>query len=612
MYKYLKDKPFLYKLFKLRNRSVQAEVVLLTYDEKPIRAIQGELSAGSISVNGSSAVRRTINLTMFANELNNDLENIENDISIEKKFKASIGLHNPFPQYKHYGTTVWFPLGIYLIATANLSVGTNGSNISITGKDKMVLLDGTVGGVLAASTTFHERQYEDEDGNIITEEIPMYEIIKEAVHHLGGEALDKMMIELPEYGKLLKTYRGSQSVYFDNNYTRLSYNRKSSSDIEIKPGENIGYEKTPLTYPGELVLNAGETIVNLLDKIKNVLNNYEYFYDVMGNFIFQQKKNFLNTASPLGDIKANDYVLTYSNTENQFSLVEANIETQITKNPKYDNIKNDFTVWGERELPSGAKRAIRYRLVIDRKPELYKCLMYMYAKKDSKGKIVGYEYFNTKEEGAAAGYSELFCPPAADWREEIYRNALEAEADGGYRYSVYDQELLVEWRKLFDPNQWPGGWNPSVKDNPGALDYWLDFIDTSAEIGKYCVEKIGRRAKVEKTNTAIKTVYNKEIPDIVFNDNEGGFQINPNMLATSSTGSSCYDKIRELLYKHLVYQIQTNITCVPIYHLEPNQIIHIENKEAALYGDFEITQLTIPLAYSGTMSITASEVLNRI
>ena len=612
MYKHLKDKPFLYKLFKLKNRQVEAEVVLLDYTEKPIRTIQGELSAGSVSVNGSSAVRRTINLTMFASELNNDLENIDNEISLEKKFKASIGLNNPFPQYQHYGETVWFPLGVYLIASANLSTNTTGSNISITGKDKMVLLDGTVGGTLPASITFHEKQYEDEDGNIITEDVPIYDIIKEAVHHLGGEALDKMMVELPEYGKMLMRYRGDQSVYFDKNYTSFSTEKNEIYNIEIKPGQDIGYTKTPLTYPGDLILNAGETIVNLLDKLKNALDNYEYFYDINGNFIFQQKKNFLNTVSPLGDISASDYVLTYSNTENQFSLVDAGIETQITKNPKYDNIKNDFTVWGERELPSGAKKAIRYRLVIDRKPELYKSLMYMYEVKDNKGKVIGYKYFADAASAAQAGFTTPLYPPAADWREEIYRNALEAQADGGYRYSVYDQELLVEWRNLFDPNKWSGGWNPAVRDDPGSINYWLDFIDTSAEIGKYCVEKIGRRAKVEKTNTSIHTVYNNPIPDVIFNDDNNGFQINPMLISISSTGISCYDKIRELLYKHLVYQVQTNITCIPIYHLEPNQIIHIENREAALYGDFEITQLTIPLAYNGTMSITASEVLNRI
>jgi hypothetical protein len=36
-----------------------------------------------------------------------------------------------------------------------------------------------------------------------------------------------------------------------------------------------------------LIANAGETVVSILDKIKNILGNYEYFYDINGNFVFQ-------------------------------------------------------------------------------------------------------------------------------------------------------------------------------------------------------------------------------------------------------------------------------------------------------------------------------------
>ena len=67
-------------------------------------------------------------------------------------------------------------------------------------------------------------------------------------------------------------------------YSKEYYNKRVQ-------GEDIGYTSTPLTYPGELVVNAGETIVSALDKIKNQLNNFEYFYDLDGNFVFQQKKN---------------------------------------------------------------------------------------------------------------------------------------------------------------------------------------------------------------------------------------------------------------------------------------------------------------------------------
>ena len=52
-----------------------------------------------MSVNGSSSVRRTINLTMLADETNSDLENIDNEISINKKVRVYVGYKNPLKSY---------------------------------------------------------------------------------------------------------------------------------------------------------------------------------------------------------------------------------------------------------------------------------------------------------------------------------------------------------------------------------------------------------------------------------------------------------------------------------------------------------------------------------
>jgi hypothetical protein len=82
-----------------------------------------------------------------------------------------VGLKNPLPQYKHYGDIIWFPLGLYLISSATLSHTTNNLTISIQGKDKMALLDGSVGGTLPASVTFHER-YEILDNGEILKSFP--------------------------------------------------------------------------------------------------------------------------------------------------------------------------------------------------------------------------------------------------------------------------------------------------------------------------------------------------------------------------------------------------------------------------------------------------------
>ena len=44
--------------------------------------------------------------------------------------------------------------------------------------------------------------------------------------------------------------------------------------------------KTDLTYPGDLIANIGESITSVLDKIRNMLVEFEYFYDLNGQFVF--------------------------------------------------------------------------------------------------------------------------------------------------------------------------------------------------------------------------------------------------------------------------------------------------------------------------------------
>jgi hypothetical protein len=51
---------------------------------------------------------------------------------------------------------------------------------------------------------------------------------------------------------------------------------------KISYGETAGYRFTDLTYPGDLIGSAGESLTSILDKIKNMLGDFEYFYDLDG------------------------------------------------------------------------------------------------------------------------------------------------------------------------------------------------------------------------------------------------------------------------------------------------------------------------------------------
>ena len=674
---FLNDITFLQELDKLKVRVSYAKLVLLNFQEEKIREIQGTITGGSISVNGSSAVRRTINLSLLAKLIENDLTDINNEISANKKVKIEIGLKNPLKEYKHYGDIVWFPCGVYVISTASSSRSTSGWNISLTGKDKMCLLDGSCGGLLPATTVF-DSMYDENGVNV---KIPIIQIIREAVNHLGNEKLENIIInDLPEKSKKQLTYRGNNVLWFNSNYTDFRYKPEENETIdfektdfpnEISYGMELGYKEIETYYPDELVLNAGEPITNLLKKIADRLGNYEYFYDLNGKFIFQQKQNYLNTQSPLKELEEVNYLRSYSNLKALYSFNDLSTISQININPKYENIKNDFIVWGARETASGAEVGVRYRLVIDEKPKLDLAKQYMWAiyPNDPKkyeieeGQIENYINFdryyftseNIKPEDLKTSKDEDAVAiqrgkPCEEWREEMYRQALMARAKG-QKYSVYDEELVAEWRKLFDTlnedwktawkekfedSEWTG-WNPDVETNPEKLDYWLDFIDTSSSLGRYSVNQIGRRGKIV-SNSGAKTLYNSNVPQILFvfrsdynddpsfedaikfyaNQGQAVYPVYQNSIeeylfdSPSYMSASCFDYVRELLYQHLSYNVTTTITCLPKYYLEPNQLIYLNDKESNTIGHFAISQFTLPLTYNGTMSITLTEALKRI
>jgi hypothetical protein len=68
---------------------------------------------------------------MFADITNNNLTNINNLISLNKKIKILIGYDNTIEGYEQYGSIVWFKMGTYVITTASISNSLSGSTISI-------------------------------------------------------------------------------------------------------------------------------------------------------------------------------------------------------------------------------------------------------------------------------------------------------------------------------------------------------------------------------------------------------------------------------------------------------------------------------------------------
>ena len=467
MREYLTDSKFLSMLDEMRIKKHYAKITVLSFvDEKPLREIQGIATAGSVTVNGQAALRRTISLTVSGIENENDINNIENIISINKKVKIEVGLENPFEDYKNYGDIIWFPLGTYVINQATTSTTASSANISISGKDKMCMLDGTCGGTLPSAVTFHETQHEDDNGDIFIEQVPIFTIIKECVTHFGKEPEQNVIInDVDMTAKLSTKYVGQNPIWFSKDYKSFVISENAPEDENFLQhkfiyGQDVGYQETDFTYPGELVFSAGDTVTSVLDKIIESLGNYEYFYDLDGHFIFQQKKNYLNYYyTPITQINDNYYIKAFSDSKYYYTFIDAKDALSYYNSPKYENIKNDFIVWGDKTDANGVTKTIQYHLAIDEKPQINLANQYMWDITRGNGDHAYYlfeyeknNYNQTPEQKAieiiyTENHSEITDSSIeTDIKKDIVNNILQ-------NYSFYNGDQFILYYKVIFSDQ---------------------------------------------------------------------------------------------------------------------------------------------------------------
>ena len=76
--------------------------------------------------------------------------------------------------------------------------------------------------------------------------------------------------------------------------------------------------------------------------------------------------------------------------------------------------------------------------------------------------------------------------------------------------------------------------------------------------------------------------------------------------------NSCFEKIKEYLYNYTNYNNSISMSCIPIYHLEPNTRITVKSEVNHIYGDYLISSFSIPLTVSGNMNISATKCTQKL
>ena len=817
----LYDKEFLLKLDKAKNKTIFARITALTFQEYPIETIEGRVTQGSVNIDGNSAVRRSCSLTIVAQDFQ------YNDFywGLNTKFKLEVGVENNIDP--SYPNIIWFKQGIYLITSFNTSRSTNNFSISIQGKDKMCLLNGEVGGSLESSVDFGTIEEENKEGVWVIRKIPIPEIIRNAVHVYGGEPLHNIIInDLAGYGLELLEYRYEIPMYLyratneqsyrnatlDSNKTCKVYRNGSfvrnatlgslnSNELEmlvdsftgtageeveiemdsqrwyvakIEYGQTAGYRETELVYAGDLIANVGEALTSILDKIKNMLVEFEYFYDVDGRFIFQKKQSFISTMWNSSDTQARgqmNQALAIASTHS-YIFSGSELITAFNNNPNLLNLRNDYSIWGERTGVSGAKIPVHIRYAIDRKPVQYTHIQVSDNHPDLK------RYNDTYKTNIKGQSKSTIYASNSDWREVIYQMALDyykynmlsdfellvAEANGDLYptgrtgYENYYIDLQGFWRQLYYPaldekyneaernknnlqtevdnltlivygvenpnsdrriggienylttmnnelsdgdaaeaynvltrfrneysqysslftgitdmyvamtvlndlyfrekdklenlkrqlkeaevkyenlktewteNYYQSGerkyWNKAIYEKPEALNFWFDFLDgakstpnQSSHLSQYDVKNIGARPKAINDSN-VKSIYFRETPNVIYAPPGEAGELSgfryiqcaeiDGMFSISAQGKSAKERLDELLYQHSYCIESATITTIPIYYLQPNTRVYLHDDDTGLDGDYIVSKITLPLAYNGTMQLTATKAAENI
>lgn len=481
----LYDKQFLLDLDKYPHRETYCKIIALNWEENPVAEITANVVSGSISVDGKSTVRRTATLQLVTETLSIDtvVWRYQTKIQIyigRKNNLKEVELEEGKERYKSYDDIIWFPQGIFVITQFNSTSNNNGFTINISAKDKMCLLDGSVGGNLWASHEFSVVWTELNDGTITKTYIPIRDIIKEAIHTYAHEEygniiisdLDTCGVELMEYigtnatmyifkQRLVGQLRWTDQIAFNTTSNNLTswfdtithdtfkdldewpravtnngveyklQKRVSSTDIS----KTVGYRATDLTYPGELTIAVGGTIADMLKKICDMLGEFEYFYDFQGRFVFQRKKIYVNSiwTNTIYDGRTNYYDSMATASDLAYDFVRGILIESFSNSPKLDAIKNDYSIWGKRQTATGKEFHVHLRYAIDQKPTIYHSLL------DNRT-YISMEFSQYINAGIPSLVSDN---SIAKINEEYEDNGIDKVAGGIHIGGVYDWRHLI-------------------------------------------------------------------------------------------------------------------------------------------------------------------------
>ena len=80
----------------------------------------------------------------------------------------------------------------------------------------------------------------------------------------------------------------------------------------------------------------------------------------------------------------------------------------------------------------------------------------------------------------------------------------------------------------------------------------------------------------------------------------------------TSQSKTAYTELNDLLYQYAYMNEKISLKAIPIYYLEPNSIITVDDNKSDIHGEYILNKISLQLTYNGTMTITATKAPPRL
>ena len=218
---------------------------------------------------------------------------------------------------------------------------------------------------------------------------------------------------------------------------------------------------------------------------------------------------------------------------------------------------------------------------------------------------------------------------AQDWRAELYLQGLE-KLKLGQRPDIYEQELLDLFDSIYNFQE--KQFKVDIVNKVNNLNYFIDFIEPVGILNDCSVDSLNSKVYSYQQDKVNK-IYEADVPNVILinidadsadrdqtiedceKEGQPFANVDDNIyskIAFNTTGYSAEMVARELLYQYTEYNSSITIQSIPIYYLDVNRRISVQDKVSNIYGDYIIKSISLPLNPGSTMSISAIKAMQRI